>query len=135
LVTKDGVVTVPPSYLGADDGARFGNELRLRYMVPYEYLHGRRTAATPSFEIWLHTPLSNVDYARVHTRPLRPLGVVLAIFGSVLGAASLSLLAAGNHDNRTAGAAVLGGLSVAFGGGGTLLLVLPETTSPLDLQR
>lgn len=132
LVTDQGAVAVPPSYLGADDWWRAGKDLNLRYLVTTEHGSYRRRI-DPSFEIGMRTPLSNVAHAEVRTTPLRGCGIVFVALGAVLTVASFASLTLKDADARLAGAAVLGGFALTFTTAGTLLLALPETTHRLDL--
>lgn len=132
LVTQQGVIVAPPSYLGADDVWQSGKDLRIRYMVTIE--HGSyKKRIDPSFEIGLHTPMSNVARAELHTKPMRGLGVAFLLLGSVLTVASLTSLTFKSATSRAVGASVFGGFAFTFAGSGALLLALPETTRRLDL--
>ncbi len=132
LVTDRGVVVVPASYPGADDAARYGSDVRMRYLVWFEQPFHQRATRAPSFELWLHTPITNIVTAQVRTTPMRGFGVVLATLGGVFAVASLATLALSGSGARV-GSAIVGGLAVACGVGGALVLALPETTRTLDL--
>lgn len=132
LVTDQGAVAVPPSYLGADDWWRTGADLNLRYLVTTEHGSYKRHI-DPSFEIGMRTPLSNVAHAEIRTVPLRGFGVVFVAFGAVLTVASLASLTFKSADSRLAGAVAFGGFALTFTTAGVLLLALPETTHRLDL--
>ena len=131
LVTKDGQLMSPLSFVGADDAGRVGDDARVRYMVMAT--HGEyRTRTDPAFAIWMDTPRSNVTRAVVHSTPLRGVGVLLVVVGAALVAGGLGALTIRDPTSRAVGAAVLGGLGLAVGAGGVLLLTLPERTSPVE---
>lgn len=134
LVAADGAIVVPPSYMGADNAARYGSDAGMRFLVWYEEMHRGRPRRIPSFEIWASTPLSNVEKAQVHTVPIRAVGAVLASIGGALAIGSAASFLAGKDDGRILGA-FLGGFALAFGAGGVAVLTVPETTTPIDFAE
>ena len=62
---------------------------------------------------------------------MRGLGVVLACLGGVFAVGGLASFALSSGSTRV-GSAIVGGLAIGFGGGGALILALPETTHEVD---
>jgi hypothetical protein len=129
LVAPDGRVLASAYVPGADSVDVRGDAVVMRHVYARYWAGYPRHTQTRPLEVWMKTPVSNVETIEAHKSPIRGFGIVALLVATPFAIGAVALSTNRDSNMRAFGGVMLGIPAFVLGGAGVALLTWPETTS------